>query len=385
MLDFVDNGRRVQKVVGSGATEEELTVIEEAANREAARLNLALIEGTYAPKKGEMPIDGILAEFLKHVDTSTRRPATKKLYAWQLSRFREFLQTTTARRAKDLTPELIIGFVQSQTDSAPDTVRGSLIALSRCFARACDRGDMQTNPCRHPDVRGVKPQTRRHERFFDDVEFEKVLDAAKVYQGRRKEDMHDYLLLLGESGLRCGEALMLRWCDIRLDESGSYLRVTPHDGWSPKTKTSIRRVPLSERVEDMLRRRLRDVGLNPTAKVFPEPFSYREAAWHFHCILKLIGLDGEDPETGQRLRLHSLRHTFASKVVRSGATANEVRDLCGHGSVMMTDRYMQTPASSLFGAVSRAFDPRHKNESQSGRIQTFSAAQRGDAASGAKG
>ncbi len=52
------------------------------------------------------------------------------------------------------------------------------------------------------------------------------------------------LAFLAETGCRRGEALNLTWAAI--DEANGFARIEPRDGWTPKTASSHRRVPLSE-------------------------------------------------------------------------------------------------------------------------------------------
>lgn len=52
-------------------------------------------------------------------------------------------------------------------------------------------------------------------------------------------------------------------------------------------------------------------------------------------------------------RIHDLRHTCAAWLVTSGVPLTEVRDLLGHSTVMMTERYAHLAPENLRAAVSR--------------------------------
>ncbi|MDK1022540.1 MAG: site-specific integrase, partial [Candidatus Hydrogenedentes bacterium] len=169
-------------------------------------------------------------------------------------------------------------------------------------------------------------------------------------------DYVDLFTLLAESGLRIGEALHLRWCDIALGhDEGSYLRVQPWGEWTPKTKKSIRNVPLSLAVETMLRTRLRaKADVDPKACIFPATWTNGGVCQYFNKMLKRACLHERD-ERDQKLRVHSFRHYYASTLVRSGADPATVRDLLGHVSVVTTNRYFNVPRSELFAATAGAF------------------------------
>jgi len=164
---------------------------------------------------------------------------------------------------------------------------------------------------------------------------------------------------------------MLRWCDIHFGND-SYLRIEPHEGWTPKTKSSVRNVPLTPSVESMLKSQLAKCeSMIPTARVFPETWHRSRVGHLFRRFRKAASLNEPD-DKGQLLRVHSLRHYYASLLVRNGTDPATVRDLLGHESIVTTNRYFQTPREELFNAVHSAFT-RHRNVTDSSRIQRFPA------------
>ncbi|MGF1526375.1 MAG: site-specific integrase [Candidatus Competibacterales bacterium] len=52
-------------------------------------------------------------------------------------------------------------------------------------------------------------------------------------------------------------------------------------------------------------------------------------------------------------RFHDLRHTFAAYAVQAGVSLMEVRDLLGHRTIQMTERYAHLAPGYLQGAVDR--------------------------------
>jgi site-specific recombinase XerD len=54
------------------------------------------------------------------------------------------------------------------------------------------------------------------------------------------------------------------------------------------------------------------------------------------------------------LRVHDLRHSFASFLVNAGCSLYEVQKILGHASITMTQRYSHLSLDSLLKAVSHA-------------------------------
>ena len=76
------------------------------------------------------------------------------------------------------------------------------------------------------------------------------------------------------------------------------------------------------------------------------------------------GADIED------FRIHDLRHTCAAWLVSAGVALTEVRDLLGHTTVKMTERYAHLAPENVRAAVTLL----ENAESQSGQTEEMNAA-----------
>lgn len=72
----------------------------------------------------------------------------------------------------------------------------------------------------------------------------------------------------------------------------------------------------------------------------------------------------------EHLRIHDLRHSFASLAVNSGATLYEVQSLLGHSSAQMTQRYAHLADSGLRRASQAVADAVSDALRSAGRLQT---------------
>jgi site-specific recombinase XerD len=60
---------------------------------------------------------------------------------------------------------------------------------------------------------------------------------------------------------------------------------------------------------------------------------------------------GIDSQRAAGAMTHALRHTFATRLVENGASAVELMDLLGHGSLQTSQRYLSTRPENLRAAA----------------------------------
>ena len=141
------------------------------------------------------------------------------------------------------------------------------------------------------------------------------------------------MLLL--TGARKREVLNARWEDFDIDNR--LWRI-------PFTKTGKpRTVPMSDGVMSILDTVPRIAG---SAYVFPNPETGKpyvaiHNAWD--TVRKRAGLHD--------VRLHDLRHSFASILINSGRSLYEVQHLLGHTQVKTTERYAHLQQDTLMKAA----------------------------------
>jgi site-specific recombinase XerD len=75
----------------------------------------------------------------------------------------------------------------------------------------------------------------------------------------------------------------------------------------------------------------------------------------FSRVVDDLGLNEGITDRRQRVTFHTLRHTFASWQVAGGTDLYTVKELLGHSSIKVTERYAHLRPSTLKTAV-RIFD-----------------------------
>ena len=210
------------------------------------------------------------------------------------------------------------------------TARQCMILLSAILSFAVRRGLIADNPCR-----GVaRYQPRTMERFLSPAEQVRLGEALAAAEAAGVNPTPIAAVrLLALTGLRAGEARGLRWSEV--DFEHGCLRLAD-------SKTGYKVVRLGAAALELLAGLPRWGGAHvfPSAAKPGAPISDLSAAWE--RVRREAGLAD--------VRLHDLRHSFASTVVNAGGSLPVIGALLGHRNQATTARYAHL-ADDLLGAV----------------------------------
>lgn len=175
-----------------------------------------------------------------------------------------------------------------------------------------------SNPCRHVK----KYQEKKRERFLSEEELKRLWQTLDECErdGSESASACNAFRLLILTGCRLGEIQTLKWEYIKPD--GIYL---------PDSKTGAKKVYIGKEVHELLEGIKRD-DKNPhviTGIVEGKYLSDLQKPWR--RIRKIAEL--------KDLRIHDLRHSYASFALANGATLAEIGILLGHSNVQTTARY----------------------------------------------
>lgn len=157
------------------------------------------------------------------------------------------------------------------------------------------------------------------------------------------------ILLCINSGLRIGELCALKWSDIDVENKIIHItktlqRVYARDTLpktqiiitTPKTATSVREVPLSDKVCEVigqLPNRCKAGYVLSNCERYIEPRTFRRFYTRF---LREHDID--------ELHFHCLRHTFATQCIENGADYKSVSEILGHTTINTTlNMYVHPP------------------------------------------
>jgi len=239
---------------------------------------------------------------------------------------------------KEITPLLIEKYRAERLKKTRKTANGTthiekstanreITIMKKMFNIAVDWGYADTNPAQK--IKFFSEKDRQKERILKDQEELNLLRACPKY-------IRPIIEAALNTGMRRGEIFNLKWEQVNLEE----MTITVQNTKSGKNRT----IPINNRLHQILMEQKKLKG--QASSVFPNPDTGRP----FVDIKKSFKRACEDAGI-KDLRFHDLRHTFASRLVKAGVDLITVRDLLGHFSVQLTQRYTHSSRDQKQQAV----------------------------------
>ena len=240
----------------------------------------------------------------------------------------------------------------SQAGKSPATVRYVLAIISQMWNKAVSYGLIQ-GEC--PVHRVKKPrQDNRRTRFLSKEEARNLLKAL----AKKSMVTHDIALLSLLSGMRAGEIFALTWADVDFENGTILIR-------DPKNKRN-RHAFLTNETRAMLEGRYAGQPKNVLIFAMKTGEQKQWISPTFMRIVDELGMNNSGEVTTDskgnkvpikikdaraRVVFHSLRHTFASRLVQNGTALYTVAQLMGHSTLEMTMRYAHLAPDTLRQAI----------------------------------
>jgi len=345
---FVFRGERIQR--STRQSDRKVARQMEAAYRTAlARGELGLLERKPAPALKDFAqrfIDAIQAR-------GQTKPNTVLFYLNKLARLLEFEPLALAPLDK-IDETLIETYVQHRISRvSPASVNRELATLRRLLRLAHEWREID----RVPRIR-LLPAERVREFVLSHAQERNYLEFAP-------QPLRDVAILMLDTGLRVSEALALEWRDVHLEPASGarfgYIHV--REG---KSKNAKRNLSLTARVRAMLEawwaaNNAENADPRPTASQrVPLP----KSPWVFTSEdgkepLSIFTLEAQHSairrthKLAKDFVLHSMRHTFGTRLGEAGADAFTIMRLMGHSTVTVSQRYVHPTPETLESAFER--------------------------------
>lgn len=205
---------------------------------------------------------------------------------------------------------------------ASDSTNTVIGALSSAFTWFVEQNYVASNPCF-----GVK-RPKRVPKIFPWLESSEAI--TRVLSNCNGRCRWAVALLIG-TGMRIDELLFMQWDDVNFDHR--LLTVCRGKQGVPKSGRH-RRLPIFDSIMPVLREMKLargDARLLFPGEVKGKPLTPPSIRDPFKIAAAKSGID-------KRIRLHDLRHTFASHFLLDGGDIFKLSKLLGHSSVAITER-----------------------------------------------
>ncbi len=324
---FTDaNGKRVRRSLGT-TNRKEAEALEAKWKGEAFQRQAWGVEPDHT-------FEALMLDYLKAVKE------TKRSVERDIRCARQLRVMFGGQRLKDIGSKQIWAYqVKRQSDGVKSTtINRELAFLSTAVNFANRHWDWNlSNPVTGRKIRNADSS---RDRWLNRNEANRLMQAAD--NEPKAPYLADFIRLALYTGCRRGELLGLEWS--RVDLHRNVIRLQ-----SVHTKSGAPRgIPLCNEARRALigRQRFRASFCPDASFVFVnhEGYPIRSIKRSFSTACRRAAISD--------FRIHDLRHTFASWLVTDGVPLLEVRQLLGHSTIKMTERYAHLAPGNLKSAVS---------------------------------
>ena len=319
-IGFYKNGKRIQKVIPYAQTEEEAYY---ALNQE----RIKLFDEKYGIERRSRTI-GFTA--FSEIFIRDYAMTAKRSWKTDASRMKVLNEFFMNKELREITPLTVERFRKSRLKSGntKSTTNRYLALLKVMFTTAIQENYTEENPASRVKFYSEK-DTMRTRVLEEGEEEEKLMEASS-------DALRPILVVALHTGMRKGEILNLKWSQV--DLKARIIRVE-------KTKSGkVRHIPINDAVFNELNRLRKMDGQSPFVFFNPETMKpYIDVKKGFGGVCRRARISG--------LRFHDLRHTFATRLISTGADIETVRDLLGHHSIIVTQRYTHSNSERKKKAV----------------------------------
>jgi len=347
---FQINGKRIR--ASADTTNKHVALQAEAARR------LASADGREVSKRSGDNLRDVFAEFLSWA-ASHIKPRTHQRYRVSGKRLGAFFVN---ERLQELNTARVAAFTLERSRECSNAGLNRDLACLRTFFNWCIRMGYLTEK---PYIK-LLPEGPGNMRIVSHEEERAYLDQADSL-------LADVATIMVETGMRPGEVFAIQGNHVNL--KAQYVFIP-----SGKTKFARRTLPLTQRANETIFRRMpiscRQYTNNGSKRfamgvfkddprlLFPAKAAHQIVMRRHKAICKRLGLD---------FRLYDFRHTYGSRMAMAGVDLMTLRELMGHSSITITQRYCHPTPEHKLAAVAKLVEynavATKKPQSQTEQIQ----------------
>lgn len=240
-------------------------------------------------------------------------------------------------------------FLKKASTKSKSRAAMSVTLLRAAFSFGMEKEIISISKNPAAGIRGLQSQERQ--RYMSTEERSRIWSAIDSLEGRFHGATLDVFRLLILTGARRREISSLRWSEVDFDSR----RIVKEEA-----KTEKRVIFLSDEALEILKKRKSErVSVEwvfPSSRDPAKPVDVIEKAWS--AIIKTAGVSD--------LRIHDLRHSYASDALAAGLPLHTIGILLGHRHHATTARYAHlsdVAAISATELISKTISEKHSRES----------------------
>ena len=269
-----------------------------------------------------------LERFVNYLQyTKNSSPKTIENYSLRVNRFIDYIWDVDASEIKMIHIQDFRTFLIKQWLS-PKTVNYHAVGL-RSFFKFMLRNDVETLSPEKIDLAKIPP---RRVSYLSEQQVQDILDAPSAFEKNPLKIIRDKAILatLYWTGLRVTELITLKIKDIKLSETQFSVI-----GKGSKLRSVFLTQDAKEKIKKYILSRGDDseylfISLSPNS--YGQPLSRNSV----ECLVKKYA---EFVWITEKVTPHTLRHSFATSLLRRGADIRSVQALLWHSSIQTTQIY----------------------------------------------
>jgi len=328
-INYTVDGKRKKKSAGPS---------KHLAQLKLAETELKIQRGELGILSKDSDLEKLFYEYLKYSKTN-HSPATIKRYRAIIDNFKNFLKQNypTLTKISQLNCKVFEEYkpYRQKQKAMPKTINMELQTIQAMFKYAIKLKYANSNPL--SEIEKLKVIKGEEKRFLSKDECSKLLSNCGDW-------LYPIFYTFLHTGMRKQELMNLEWRDVDLDRK--IIRIKAKAIWTPKTSERV--IPINDNHVKLLHeykektRNGRLVFHDGKGGIIPKGKLRKK----LKQITKKLGF----PDVTM---LHTLRHTYASHLIMSGADLPTVKELLGHSDINTTMIYSHLTQEHLKKAVEK--------------------------------
>ena len=278
-----------------------------------------------------------LSDFIQRYKDYLSANFSKKYLATVSIHLRRFSENIGDKRLTDIRMNDVELFLTVIAGESKVKSKKYYVSLNSLFNKAVQWDYISLNPA----SKIIPPKIpKNNPLFIDEKELQQILSKEQ------NQDLKDIYLVLFHTGIRLGELINLKWNQVSFNEK--IIRLTNSEDFTTKGKKE-RTIPINDNLVKVFTERYpKVIDINQLNYVFNKngiKFSGDYISKEFKKIVKSCENINHD------IHLHSLRHSFATYLVKKGVSLFIIKELLGHQDYKTTLIYSHLTTDNLREAV----------------------------------